>query len=899
MEDICSTNLAKALEGEGIEQYVKDEFGDVAELRKELDEMTDAGSKRIKIRLKQKKIANLEKVMARHKNALHRTNQAYEVSLKLSSRMKQNHNKKKPYKAKDVINGIKNIFINNFDNTNTLENLHNIEEATRNNVFVNLLNNPEFLGKADAKRTMKLFRDVSGDQEVELRRLVKQYDADPAGTHEGSTPEMTALAKAVTFMNIKNLGDLKRAGVLVDKKSGLVVGQTVLGQTVQTKKGQEAFMAFFRNADETGAIDWKRMQKNGHFPPPKNLDTPVKLQEAKEAFFNGYLKQHATFDTDIGGDITDIKAKHKRRSLDFVDGHEDIEVEFAERFGLGSFGSSFITGLNQASRNIANSNFMGDLKFLNEVVSNITEDVSAKPSDYGVSPFQAEKIIDEIKKDMNSDRGVLPTSMMASAGLDTPVGHGWFNDVGKLLTNLETTALLGGSLFSSIVDTVNSSSVLSSLTKRFNVLEYGVDTLRPMARFFDQGNKNKLSKALAQEQLEPALEFLKQVKIQGQKASLAGGEGSVLNKMQRQTAIWGGEALGAFQMDRWNAIGKNIFTAEFSTRLGGHLKSSYADLPPHIKSVLGQGDISSAEWDAIGSVATKNEILGKTFLSGKQVEGIPNKVIDELYSPGNEVALRKAKSALANKVDAMLFGLRDVAVLEPGAELRALKQRWGGKVGTGWRQTVDNTFFLRGFPVAWVQKIPTMLARSAELKGGGAGGILQAYAPHLTASMTIAFGAITPLKRMFRGENPYPDTNDPEDVKRYMLEGAIYSGWGGIGSDMIANVVSIISKPGAGWKDVSSALTEFIGGPGIVLPAKASYEFSVMVAQIAKGDLKGRQAVKAIHAFRKFIPFNNYALTRAITDSMMRAVYASIDPAHGWYYEDGKLTQAIKDKVGM
>ena len=512
--------------------------------------------------------------------------------------------------------------------------------------LLHVLNDPKF--DADIMREM-----------VELRE----------GGKPGITGNDDAKFVAKTFASYYELSrtDLNRLGASIGKLDGYA-GAQGHDDIRMIKAGKDQWIT-----DILPKLDIARM-----FP---DAESPKEIDEVLRGIYDTITSGMPAKPTpgELGQRVNPAnmaKRLGKSRVLHFKDA--DAALSYRDKYGYGNTVSGVFGQLRNAARMAANMEMLGPNP---EVMFTSLVDNLARRINNDATLSAAEKQVRT--KGLNAEAGILRSSFDVASGLASRPVSVTAASLGADIRAGQSMAKLGGALFSSL----GGDPITAGIAAQFR----GSGFFKGFVAQFDgilegrtAGEKAEIGFLMG----EGMDGFLGQIV-----APAAAVDGPVGRMARLQESFFKFNGLTWFTDKMRGAAGRMI-SAEMAMRA----KSSYADLPPNYRHVLGLHGITEKHWDAIRKIDARI-VKGKDFITPDMARNLPDEAVAGLGRTADDGRLQLELALGRFAADETSYG-----VVEVDNSTRRMMYR-GNRPGTVSGELLRYLWQFKGFPAAFTNRV--------------------------------------------------------------------------------------------------------------------------------------------------------------------------------------------------
>lgn len=599
--------------------------------------------------------------------------------------------------------------------------------------------------------------DMSEDVYIEMGELGKE------GGTPGSSGNKKAMeaAKIIEGVTSEMVARQNRAGANIGKLPGYVVRQT-------------HDMDEIRRAGGVGTSKENRAKSyqvwRDHTLPLLDLietfkgqDSEKFMRDVHEALYTGvHGPSLGEFESTTHGLRFDLsKQVSKERVLHFKDSH--AAWKYNERFGTRSLKDQVFSDIFYRARSIALMENFGPKveENFDRLMRELNEDARAMAD--------AGKQTDSLK-----DRRIEYLFDTITGKVDIPKSHS-LAKASNIARAIATLSRMGSTVISALTDKV------------FMNQEFAYQGIGRLDRWSAQliGMTSSPEKREMLRLMGVAMDG-----IIGSTVSRYTTHQSVAGKMHRLQQLF----FDLNFLNWWTDSNKGAAAELFSSHIGAHADVEYKNLPNEIGRVLSLYGIKEHEWNAIRSVAWKND-HGDRFITPDQVKNVDEKLVNRLLHsmdlkdvPANRL---RALSELETRLRAYISDRVDFAVPTPGVETK----KWttlGTQAGTIEGEAVRMIMMFKSFPIAILAKI-----MGREIYGTGSNSLKHwalnnhkgKFNTAMLIAMTMAAGYMSgAIRDALKGRTPKRLIDDEGNiVSRTLLDAASRGGGLGILGDFLFN----------------------------------------------------------------------------------------------------------------
>jgi hypothetical protein len=446
------------------------------------------------------------------------------------------------------------------------------------------------------------------------------------------------------------------------------------------------------------------------------------------------------------------KSLGKSRVLHFKDAN--AALDYRDKFGYGNTVSGMIGHLRRSAKVAANMDALGPNPEI--MFSAIAESMKRKIKESTTIP-DAEK--QKQIQSLTTDAGALRQALDISTGLVSRPVNTTGAKIGSDLRAIQAMAKLGGSVLSSINDTIT--PAVASQFRGSGFMRGLMTQLDGLRRGRPKGQQAEISYILG-EGFDGLIGHIV--------SPAAANDGPIgfLSKIQEAFFRWNGQSW-------WTDVNRAAAGRMIAAEMGMRAQTAFKDLPANYSHVLGLHSIGEKEWNVIREAAPEL-VEGNRYITPDAIRNLSDEAISPLVEKRLAGKSEEQQTAILDKArkDLELSVLRFVAdetnygVLEPDARTRrtlTLGTRPGTIAGEGIRFIAQ----FKGFPIAFGQRV---LGRALFGHRQGAGYLERAsHIGTLLAGLTMAGYMSMTLKDMARGYWPPRDPTDPKTWGAAFVQG--------------------------------------------------------------------------------------------------------------------------------
>ncbi|CAB4136942.1 structural protein [uncultured Caudovirales phage] len=646
---------------------------------------------------------------------------------------------------------------------------------------------------------------------IERNVAVELFEMDKPKGRPGITDDPVArkVAEAIALAQEEARRLTNLAGANIRKMPGYIVRQ-VHDPRAMTKAGYEEWKRFV-----LPLLDVRKTFSG--------MDAESGLQVAYRHLTTGrdmfLADQLEPGETGFTGPGNLAKRLSEARVLHFKDGGS--WWQYNERFGRRFLNESVISGLEQAGNHIG----------LMQVLGTNPENMLQKL----VSKYALQAQIKGDMADINRLQGGYMRNLYAQISGQAQMVESWnIAYAGSVVRAVQSTAKLGGALISSITDIMTAASELRYQGK--GVLSSYADLMKERTANMTKDEQGQFYDLLG--------------------VGMDGLVGGIVARFHANDMLPGQMArlqqsffkLNGLQW--WTNSWQKAVAAIMSRDLAGMAPMGFDKLTPEYQRLLGQFDITAAEWDLYRqSVTTFPD--GRSYMTPDLVRNLSDDQIKAHLGEGEKTPreIELAKDLLESKLRSLILDRTDYAVLKPDARTNAILNA-GLKRGTALGETLRMLTQFKAFPFAMLQKV-----WAREIYGSGANslsesllkgkGDIRGMAHILAMSTVFGYLAMT-AKDALKGREP----RDPLQAATWAAS-FIQGGGAGIYGDFMF---------GQATRYGNSALAT-LGGP----TASSMEDLIKLYGRAINGDDTAAQGLKFAVSH---IPFNNLFWLKPALDYM-------------------------------
>ena len=478
-------------------------------------------------------------------------------------------------------------------------------------VFKSRLSNT-LINELDKEGLMPLFAGGTLDKEI----MVEMFELRKGGKPGRSgSPQAASIAKVVNKMQNGKVKLLKNLGSSIEDLDGYIMRQT-------------------HSETAVGDVDFKEWSVDIR----QELDSKKTFGEMDEAEIDDYLREkyngivdgsfsrefftdeHPDLGTSRVFDSLD-KRMSKSRAFHFTDG--EAFHRYNEKYGMKNFAETIWFGMDKAARDAATLKVLGGspAAYMNNLKASIGNKIKDNP--------EALKNLSEGWRDVEKLYDV------AVRRIDRIPGRNLIAKTTRNLLSLNVASKLGGTVISSIPDTVTSIAALRSATGE-GFLSGGAKLVSGFMSLIPKKNRKMWA---------TKLDILSQDLIGGHFDKFGATNGMSPGLMQKAAR----NVMRYTGLEAQTEIGTMAVAKQFAIELGEFSKSPFSGLSDRVRANLQRYGVDDVDWKVM-SRATE-DIQGLRVMTPEAIRELPDSAFKEAFVT--------KKTGLVNSIDKYRQGLED------------------------------------------------------------------------------------------------------------------------------------------------------------------------------------------------------------------------------------------------